>query len=158
MRIWCTTLSFILTFAPLFVKTFRLARIFNGQRLRIVAWRNKDLAMGVALLFAIQVMINIIWQFADVPTYETNGIATLSNDPLVVYLVPQCSTSQVFLGITLAYLGALILFGLVTAIRVRSAPVGFNESFHICICVSHTWLFAIHMLSLVITDMLLSNN
>jgi hypothetical protein len=67
MRVWCTTISFILTFAPLFVKTFRLARIFNGQRLRIIAWRNKDLAFGTHLI----------------PLYHFLGSNICSNSPSV---------------------------------------------------------------------------
>jgi hypothetical protein len=91
--------------------------------------------IGVALLIAIQVAINIVWTFVEPPTFEQVAISTLSSDPFVIYLVPQCSFSPSFLSITLIYLGLLTLWGTLTAIRVRNAPVGFNESFHICVSI-----------------------
>jgi len=64
-QVWLLTLGFTLLFTALFVKTFRIWRIFGQQKLTVIKMRNADLLMAVGAFVMVDVILNALSFFSD---------------------------------------------------------------------------------------------
>ena len=61
-QVWLLTVGFSMLFGALFMKTYRVWRIFNaGKKLMKVAITNRQLLIALALLLSFDVILNIVW-------------------------------------------------------------------------------------------------
>ena len=71
---WCFHLGFQLAFAPLLAKTYRVYRIYGGQKLSVVKLSNSRLALIVAALLALELALLAAFQIVS-PDAPTDSIA-----------------------------------------------------------------------------------
>ena len=126
---WCTNLGFMLTFSPLFAKTWRIYRIFGGKKLNVVKISNRKLSTMVLFFISAETLILSIWQavgpLQPVMTMQTTG------SPAVEHQYIQCGTLGdggrflIVIGVTK---GALLLYGALLAFSTRRVTDHFNES------------------------------
>ena len=61
-QVWLLTVGFSMLFGALFMKTYRVWRIFNaGKKLMKVAITNRQLLIALAWLLSFDVILNIVW-------------------------------------------------------------------------------------------------
>ena len=61
-QVWLLTVGFSMLFGALFMKTYRVWRIFNaGKKLMKVAITNRQLLFALAMLLSFDVILNIVW-------------------------------------------------------------------------------------------------
>ena len=61
-QVWLLTVGFSMLFGALFMKTYRVWRIFNaGKKLMKVAITNRQLLAALSLLLSFDIILNIVW-------------------------------------------------------------------------------------------------
>ena len=126
---WMLNMGFMLTFAPLFAKTWRIYRIFGRKKLSVVKVSNRKLAAMVSALVLIDIILMSIWQAVS-PLGPKLTVVT-SGSPPVDHDYTQCSVSGdglTFLIIEAVSKGALLLYGALLAFSTRRVSDNFNES------------------------------
>jgi len=119
----------MLTFAPLFAKTWRIYRIFGRKRLSVIKISNRKLAGMVGALLAAELAILAAWEAVG-PLQPVTTIQILGS-PAVEYQYTQCGTSAegtrflVVIGVTK---GLLLIYGALLAFSTRRVSSSFNES------------------------------
>jgi hypothetical protein len=122
-----------LTMSSIFVKTWRIYRIFdvNKNKLQVTNLTDSDLAVRAAAVVLLQVVIVIAWYLHSAPTPAVDHMST---DPLLTYAT--CAMHETAYPYTLFALnGALIFYGIFLAGRVRKVKSDFNESKHIAVVI-----------------------
>ena len=147
---WCINLGFILTFAPLFAKTWRIYRIFGRKKLSVIKISNRKLGLIVLGIISAEVLILCVWQAVGplhpVITTQTTG------SPAVEHLYTQCGTTGdgskmlIVVGVTK---GALMLYGALLAFSTRRVTDHFNESQSIAWAIYNV-VFSISIIVLII--------
>jgi branched-chain amino acid transport system substrate-binding protein len=132
--IWFLGLGFVMFFAPLVVKTWRVHRIFNNRVLsRIIVIKNTELGLLVLVLVTIEVVFLIVWTVVSGSTF-TKLRAPGTVDVAIYICSGQYDT--IFAGIQGGYMGALAFAGLIFAFLTRNIKYGsFKESSEIVLCV-----------------------
>lgn len=126
---WCTNLGFMLTFGPLFAKTWRIYRIFGGKKLNVIKISNRKLSTMVVFLISVEILILAIWQAVG-PLQPMTTIQT-TGSPVSQHQYTQCGTTSdgsrflIVIGVTK---GALLLYGALLAFSTRRVTDHFNES------------------------------
>jgi hypothetical protein len=124
---WFLTLGFTMTFAALFIKTFRLWRIFGRKSLTVLKMKDSELLMAVAGFLLIDVIINAAWQGAT--GLKSEVVVTDVYRPAFNYT--QCDYSDGGMSAVWAHIAvkaAILLVGTVLTWVVRNVPSQFNES------------------------------
>ncbi|KJE88575.1 hypothetical protein CAOG_00213 [Capsaspora owczarzaki ATCC 30864] len=140
--IWFVFLSFSFMFASLFIKNWRIQHIFNNKKLDKAASKNlTDLRLSIALFFVVGIMIIIlaVWTGTadDKVQIDDEGFAS-------------CYVNPTFQGILFAYMGVMMLFGIILAIRTRNIKEdAFNESRLISVAIYNVSFVTIIMIPLV---------
>ena len=117
-------LSLCTCYAPLFLKTNRIYRIFKSslklQRPSLVSSLSQVLvALGVVCL---QVLLGVMWVIGDPPKI------TQSYPKHRKYIVVYCETDSYTMGLNLAICLVLMMTCTVFAFKTRNFPKNFNES------------------------------
>ena len=126
---WCVNLGFILTFAPLFAKTWRIYRIFGRKKLSVIKITNRKLSLMVLGIISTEIVILSIWQGVG-PLHPVVTTQTTGSPPLE-HVYTQCGTTEdgskmlIVVGISK---GALMLYGALLALSTRRVTDHFNES------------------------------
>eukprot|EP00127_Corallochytrium_limacisporum_P001137 Clim_evm11s41 gene=Clim_evmTU11s41 len=122
---WFEHMAYVFIFAPLFLKTYRIRRVFNAKHKRVKISDNRLLLVFVLIAFLAAVALTV---WSAVPSLRTVVEAgELDRDGLNVTMYYHCSEEifgYVLLGLELLFL----LFGCVLAWGVRNAPEAFNEA------------------------------
>jgi len=125
---WLLSLGFTLTFAPLFIKTYRIYGIFNMQRLQVKKLPTKELVMFLGAVLAVDILVNALWTGmggTDVKLLVPDPFRPSNN-------VQLCHSSNVtpYLATHAAIKGLMTLVGMVLSWKTRKVDKLFNESFH----------------------------
>lgn len=120
---WVGNLSFVITFAALYAKTWRLVRIFSNKKLRVLEISNFQLFKFVGVAFGIVAIYLIVWSAVDTPTPST---VTSASGQLIYR---TCYSKYLFWQpVALGVLGLAFFTGIYLIIKVRKVPSTFNES------------------------------
>jgi len=126
---WCVNLGFMLTFAPLFAKTWRIYRIFGRKKLSVIKINNRKLSLMISLFILAEIIILSIWQ--GVSPLQPILITQSTGSPPVEHDYTQCgigSDGGVFLIIIGVTKGGMLLYGALLAFSTRRVSEHFNES------------------------------
>ena len=128
---WAVSLGFMLTFAPLFAKAYRVYRIYGGTKLTVVKISNRRLAVLIAGLVAVELILLAVWQ--GVTPLQPLTITRTSGYPPRAHDYTQCSVDSGGGGMTLFVLlccvhGVLLLWGALMSFSTRRVSEAFSES------------------------------
>ena len=133
---WMANLGFTLTLAPLLVKAWRVHRIFNRRKMRVVRITNLRLLLMVAALLTMELALLVAWQ-----AYAPMAPSTLTQQPSDgegERLYTQCAYSGASLGFFAAAAlskGLMLAAGVLMAFSTRDVAAQFNESKSIAIAI-----------------------
>ncbi|KJE94435.1 hypothetical protein CAOG_05078 [Capsaspora owczarzaki ATCC 30864] len=149
---WVRHLGFCFVFGALFLKTYRIDRIFNNDAIKRI--RMKDTVLfhymfRIVLMFALYLAI---WTGISRPISEVRVDITSDQTNQGVFvtqqLVPRCSSNWFDSAILIVELMFLI-WGLYLAIKVRHTPTAFNESKYIVVAV-YNFVFVAVVLQIIL--------
>ena len=126
---WFLNLGFILTFAPLFAKAWRVYRIFGRKKLGVIKISDARLAIMVGLFMFIEFLILSTWQAVS-PLQPIISIQE-SESPRMDYQYTQCGTldpGQNFLIVVGITKTVMLVYGALLAFSTRRVTDHFNES------------------------------
>jgi len=130
--VWLVSTGFVVAFAPLWAKTFRVWRIISKAKAiqKVKPITNLHLGVSVMLCVFIVWVILICWVAIDplVPLFVTTNEATKA-------FALQCAStdSNPFVASLFSIFGIFVVFGAFLAAQTRGAFSHFNESSHIAI-------------------------
>lgn len=120
LRLWLPGVAFVITFSNLLVKTYRVYRIFDNPKLRLVTITNRDLLLYAGSFLFVELALLVAYQVMDPPQpAQTDGRYTCSSDKDFHVLLA---------GVLLIYKAFMILFGTFLSWRTRGVLRQFNES------------------------------
>eukprot|EP00004_Rigifila_ramosa_P006697 TRINITY_DN1761_c0_g3_i1.p1 TRINITY_DN1761_c0_g3~~TRINITY_DN1761_c0_g3_i1.p1 ORF type:complete len:1039 (-),score=298.59 TRINITY_DN1761_c0_g3_i1:161-2905(-) len=126
-RIWMSFLGYIIFLSNLFVKSWRIWRIFDNKSAKRVVITNSTLLMFFALFLAVDVVLLGIWSIADPPQPNI-----LFGDPSSWTCASSSATGSIFSLALYGYIYLLLVFGAFLAFSIRNVKVSsLNESRHI---------------------------
>ena len=135
MRIGVASMGMITVVAPLFAKTYRIARIFDNKKLKAISLPDRDLLRPTFALIAVQGLLVVAWLVAGGKNAPHFTIVRV-DDGDTYWEVPTCSESNAGLGATVVLYGVLLGVGAWFAYRSRKAPIMFNESIQVLACIA----------------------
>jgi len=143
-RVWVPSLAFTIFLSNLFVKTWRIWRIFDNKRMKRVVITNVHLLTMFGWFLSLDTTILLIWTLIDPVKPDIafgNPSAWICNSPLL-------PTFELALH---GYKFLLLVFGAFLAFQIRNIQVSqFNESRHIA--------FSIYNVLIVLTLVLIVSN
>jgi len=129
--------GFSITYGSLFIKTFRLHKIFNNIVLRVMVISNLDLCLRLLAIVAVDAFIFIIWGAVSPFSIKSPDERLCLSD-----------SSDAYVGVLIAIKGLLIGAGAVLTFKIRKIPSGFNESFYIALAIYNTLFLGIVWLAI----------
>ena len=148
---WFINIGLMLTFSPLFAKTWRIYRIFGRRKLTVVALSNKKLLLMVAALMGAEVLIMAVWQGlgqlqpivndvqTSTPTQSSVPViaSRLEVDEYVQCGVPAGVGQSMFVVVCVEK-GLLFVWGALMAFTTRKVSSTFNEAQGITLALYNT--------------------
>lgn len=126
--------GFTLTLGSLFIKTYRLHRIFNWKSFMLVKISDWQLMIAVVGLLVVDSVVIVLWS-------ELSGYGIESSTR------PHCYTGGVgdtiFPAIFAGIKGLILVSGIYLTFKVRSVPANFNESAFISVVIYNTTVLAL---------------
>jgi 7 transmembrane sweet-taste receptor of 3 GCPR/Bacterial extracellular solute-binding protein len=122
-KYWLGACGFVILFAALFAKTWRVWRLFSNKEFRALQISNVHVMLMVVGFLSVQVLILLLWTSINTPDVE---YVEVNNDERQL----QCTSDNywVWLGLTYGYLASIVLVGAVLAFLSRKAARAFNET------------------------------
>jgi hypothetical protein len=114
--------AFALSFASLFAKTYRVAKIFGSKNLRVTIFRNGELMVGVGSILVIVLIYIGVWVGVAPPVAAQVVVDSTS------YTTCVQSGSSFWSDIILIVEGVALLYLVYLAVEVRNVPTEFNEA------------------------------
>jgi len=124
------SLGFFLTFSALFLKSWRLIRIFNNKKLRNLFLRDKQLLAYQFIVILAVVILNLIWAIRDPLVWRRFTVFVDTEQDLVVASIGICySRTGVYPALPLL-IGLLLVLAIGNYLSYlgRRIPTEFNES------------------------------
>ncbi|XP_068724807.1 gamma-aminobutyric acid type B receptor subunit 1-like [Montipora capricornis] len=143
-RAWILNIGFSLAFGAMFIKTWRIYKIFTNKRLKVRLgplsdWLMLAMVGGIVL---IDVVTLLAWELADPLQHNQTTIRTERNPnnpfEIIEHKLNICKATKLPLWLTLifVYKGILLLYGLFLAYETRNVVYAhLNDSRVIGICV-----------------------
>jgi phosphate transport system substrate-binding protein len=138
---WLVNIGLMLTFAPLFAKTWRIYRIFGRKKLSVVVVSNKKLLLLVAALLGTETLLMAVWQGIGNLQAVTNDVQTStpvgSSVPqiaarLIIDEYVQCGVppghARSMFAVICVEKGLLFVWGALMAFTTRKVTSTFNEA------------------------------
>lgn len=124
--------GFCLMLGAIVVKSYRVWRIIDNPELKVIVISNTNLFIAIGVLMLIEIILLVLLFAIDTPTktYLPDG-----EEDAVRYPYCQSDTSEILVGILLAYNAILVLAGVFFSFKTRSAPIGLNESKYLAIVI-----------------------
>eukprot|EP00455_Lapot_gusevi_P056800 TRINITY_DN9525_c0_g1_i13.p1 TRINITY_DN9525_c0_g1~~TRINITY_DN9525_c0_g1_i13.p1 ORF type:complete len:469 (-),score=81.96 TRINITY_DN9525_c0_g1_i13:124-1449(-) len=122
--VWLTSFTFIILFSSVFVKAYRIDRIFNHKGMEVVLLPDIELGGMMVVMLILDVGILLAWQLMS--PIQAHGY-TLSTE-WSARVVCTSENSLFYSVIIYLYHGILLLWGLWLAVRTRKVEKNFNES------------------------------
>lgn len=143
-QIWLPQLGFAMIFAPLFLKTYRLSRIFTQEKLMAVSLPNCYLFGFLVAIMAVVVTWLALWTTLGQP----EPTVSVSADGLSQFT--KCRSKEAFWSIAMILMdGFALLYGVLLCYQVRNTPTTFNESRWIAYSLYNTAFCGLIIVSLV---------
>ena len=124
---WLFTFGWAFTFKPLFLKMYRIYKIFNRKQLRVVKLSNMKLLSYLAVLLTLELVVAAVWQgvapLQPITTHVWQGV--LDNQYTQCDVTSAGAPYLVILGVIKA---CFLLFGTVMSFSTRKVSSTFNES------------------------------
>ena len=145
---WVTQLGYTLLFGPLFLKAYRIYRIFGKRRLKVVKLSNARLLSWLAALLVCDVVYLGVWQ-SVAPVVAVTTLQLETDQRMHSYV--QCSfgyssASYDFFIASAVLKAAWLLVGVLLAFSTKSASGTFNESKAIAMAIYNA-VFAIGVIA-----------
>jgi len=129
-KIWIVDIGFLVLYASLIVKEWRIYKIFSTDISENVSVPDSMLLRGLLLLASPSVIILIVWTI--VSPYKK----ILELHPESQEIITTCrSDTNIFFWLLLSYEFLLLMLGCVMAFLTRRAPSNYHESKHIAFSV-----------------------
>jgi hypothetical protein len=128
LRFWLLGIGFITLFGALFAKTWRVMRIFTTSNLTVFHITNLQLILILAILVGTEAVLLAIWSGLSNPKsiIKVNDSLRPAKNQLVC---SKGKSSNVMLGILVAYNLMVVLYGIYMTIRIWRIPMKqYNES------------------------------
>jgi len=129
-KVWIVNLGFLLLYASLCVKEWRIYKIFSTDINKKVIISDTMLLKGASLLASPSILVLVLWTI--ISPYKS--IEEHHPDKLEIVTVCRSST-DVFLWLLMSYDFLLLICGCVMAFLTRNSPSNYNESKHIAFSV-----------------------
>lgn len=131
-QVWLLTIGFTIMFASLFVKTFRIWKIFEGRKLQVQKIRDIELMLGVLMFVLVDVIINVTWMQTVGMKSKLVQIDVLR--PANDYLCCDYSDAMPAVYTHIGVKALALMVGIVLTYAVRNITSAFNESKLIAMC------------------------
>jgi hypothetical protein len=116
--------GFLLLAGSLFAKSYRIAAVFNQERIKKVHIPDSKLIAAVGLTILVELIFDLLWVTIDPLTPKRS----LSSNGITSYSVCTCDHSSVWVGISLSTKAVYLLYGGFVAHATRNVPEQYNES------------------------------
>jgi len=147
---WLLTIGFTLTFAPLFIKTDRIRRIFSPTTLTVQHLPTSHLALQLGALVLVDIIVNAVWQGTGNQDVQLNVPDVWR--PSLNYITCHVTGSKPYLLFHVVEKGILIIAGMYATWAVRHVPNEFNESLYITVCIYNVALVSVFVIPLVTSE------
>lgn len=152
---WTVYLGTCMSFSPLFMKTYRIWKIFGERRIKVVKISNKKLLILVSIIIATQILLLAIWQGIGPWQVVTISEEVPYGDATRTKLYTQCSIGQgnssstAMLIVNSLFVGGMLVWGARLALATRQVNSTFNESSQIAIAL-YNLIFTAAILALIV--------
>ncbi len=146
--LWLTSLSYSLMFSSMFVRTYRIDKIFNSPTLKVHVITDAYLVQIICAIIVVDVAILTWWQVAS-PFVATGALIVSDTSSLCVICASSSSGYQLFS--LFVYKAAQTLWGIYLAYSVRDVQDNFNESRFIGISIYNCSIFCFVILPIIYT-------
>lgn len=126
-KIWLLQLGFTMTYSAIFIKTFRLWRIFMMVKLQVVRITNRDLLIAFAIWLAAETVYTIIW-ISVAPTQQERVVVDPLRPSMDYFICSRNAAHNGFAAGAVAIKGFTIAAGCFVTWATRKIPGDFNES------------------------------
>jgi len=126
-QVWLLTMGFTTLFSSLFIKTFRVFRIFRSTRIHVLKMKDSELLLALAAFLAVDVIINVSWA-ATVGMKARLIVPDVYRPSHNYYECDYPSGALAAVYAHIAIKGTMLLLGIVLTFMVRVVPSQFNES------------------------------
>jgi hypothetical protein len=135
VRTWLLAISFVVFYAPLIAKTYRLVKIFTSKKFNTRKYTDQHLAMYITGpgCFA-QIILLIVLQIIDAPTFTSEFDATKSILYVEDIMTPLCTWNLVWTVVEFLYAAMYLIVGGYLAFLCRDLPPQYNEAPYIATC------------------------
>lgn len=141
------SMGFSLLFAPLFVKTFRLSRIFMSKDFTKMQVPTQQIALFVSIPILLDSAILFVWYMVDTPKAETE-FDTLRP----INSITSCTSSPSFVWVMLVWKMMFAAIGAALMIRSRKIPAFFNETSSTGAAIASTLFTALFVIPVAAID------
>jgi len=137
-RSWMFHLAFTSMFGSLFLKVYRVWRIFGNKNLKKVKVTLMDVLKGLAALILVDLFILMLYSIIDAP-FATHGEIEIPNVGMVSW--SECNRSPTFSSLLGMYHVGMVVIGVYISVQTRNVSTKFSESKYI--------MFAIYQIALL---------
>eukprot|EP00028_Trichosphaerium_sp_Am-I-7-wt_P007552 CAMPEP_0168534452 /NCGR_PEP_ID=MMETSP0405-20121227/17939_1 /TAXON_ID=498012 /ORGANISM="Trichosphaerium sp, Strain Am-I-7 wt" /LENGTH=1204 /DNA_ID=CAMNT_0008561223 /DNA_START=513 /DNA_END=4127 /DNA_ORIENTATION=+ len=122
--VWLASLGYTCTYGTLFIRTYRVWRIFSNKKVRPVILPDTKLVAILGCLCLVDIIILVSMHiFGDV-RIESKSVGTNKQ-------MDTCNVGTVWVVMLLVYKSLLVIFGIFISVSVRHVSSAYNESTYI---------------------------
>jgi hypothetical protein len=147
-QVWLLTLGWTAMYSALFLKTFRIWRIFGVQHLSVVKLKDHKLLLALSAFFLVDLLINIVWA-ATAGITSTRVQVDVYRPSLDFRKCDYSSGGIIAVILHLIIKGGMLLFGVFLAWGTRKAPSMFNDSTVIAAALYNTFVVCSFILPII---------
>ncbi|XP_048582695.1 gamma-aminobutyric acid type B receptor subunit 2 isoform X2 [Nematostella vectensis] len=138
-RLWLLSCGYTLAFGTMFIKTWRVYKIFTNHKLdkQLGRLHDRHLVCMLALMLSVDLLFLSVWQAVDGLKTEIRNVQTENGRNKITILMPvflacTCTHKLIWLGCLYTYKGLLMIFGLFLAWETRNVSYpALNDSRYI---------------------------
>ena len=145
---WFLFVGFTLTFSSLFIKTFRIWKIFFAGKLVVQKIQTGELVKWIGVILLLECSINAAW--SGMGHMEAMYVQVDPWRPQYDYYTCANGTSSAYLVAHATLKGLLIVVGMFLTYAVRKVPSQFNESLYIMISIYNVAAISVFVLPLIV--------
>jgi hypothetical protein len=127
INVWLINLSFVLVFACLALKTWRMWRVVGNKKLKVSVVTIADVMKMVGLFLFVELVLLILWTIFDRPQALVVRDSVFGIEASTYHLVCKHPVGF-FWYISIAYKATLLLLGVFLTVKVRRLPPIFNDA------------------------------
>ena len=148
---WLLTIGFTLVFSSLFIKTFRIWKIFNRQKLQVLKMKDSTLLLAVGVFILVDIIINAVWM--GTAGMDAVVVVVDVNRPSLNYWTCDFADGEGAIFAHLTVKCGLLLFGVGLTWAVRGVPSQFNESLSIALSLYNVTFVVAFIIPIIATGL-----